>query len=215
MRSSDRLYSKNEYNPLYCILKAVKLYSYNLNITQRRDSQDPHELNSHLEYNSETLTRLGDILRIADTCRVAFYALDAGAVTERTLVGVLGLNQTSATRAIAMLRDYEVLLPALPIRRPRGARGGRRVTVYETPEATPDQVAAAIELQRRLESPKYCEAARFAQLLLEEYLSRGRGEITYRDLLDRVRVANLPYSAPDMAELAAQVLAERGLRVWR
>jgi hypothetical protein len=52
-------------------------------------------------------------------------------------------------------------------------------------------------------------------MLLEEYFSKGREEITYRDLLEHVREEKLPFMAGDIAELAAQYLVERGVKVWR
>lgn len=214
LQASAELRSEAEHNPLYCILESVKLCSLSMNLTTKPGDVGVAESCSLFEYNSSILREAGRILGDDTLRRVAFLALDCGAVTELIVRETLGVNHTAAVRALRLLRDHGVLLPALPMRRPRGARGGPRVTVYRTPRGTPDQVAAAVELQRRLESPKYVEAARFAQLLLEEYIG-GRGEIRYRDILEHVREAKLPFAAPDMAELAAQVLTERGVRVWR
>jgi DNA-binding MarR family transcriptional regulator len=186
-----------------------------VNLTQREGDRERPELSSVYEHNPKILTDLGRILGDDNLRRISFYALDMGAVTMRIIEKNLGINHTAASRSIQALQCYGILSPAIPIRRPHGVKGGRRVTVYQTPEASNDQVAVACELQRRLESPKYVQAARFAQMLLEEYFSKGRKEITYRDLLEHVREEKLPFIAADIAELAAQYLVERGVKVWR
>ena len=107
------------------------------------------------------------------TSAIRLYALDAGAVTAQILRETLSLNTTASIRAIEELRDLKIIYPALQIKRPHGAKGGPRVKVYQTPEASDDQIAKAVELQRRLESPKYCLALRYTQVLLEEYFESG------------------------------------------
>ena len=71
-------------------------------------------------------------------------------------------------------------------------------------------------LHIRTLSPKYRVAEQAAQLILEEYLSpRQAREITYREIVLRVKNLRLPFSTPDIADLAAQYLHERGVRIWR
>jgi hypothetical protein len=208
------LSSLSEYNSLYYILKETKLYSQKLNITQKEGEKESSELDSKYEYNPEILTSLGLILGDHNLRRVSFYTLDVGAVTTRIIQEVLGFNLTAATRAIQSLRDYKIIEPAIPIKRPHGAKGGRRVTVYQTPEATVNQVAQACELQRRLESPKYRLALRYTQILLEEYIEpRHRQEITYVDLLDELKARRVP-EVKDVAGFVRDLLRERGIKVW-
>ena len=215
MATKNKLSSFSEPNSLYYILKETKLSSQKMNLTQRYGDGDSQKLSSVFEPNPQVLSDLGRILGDSALRRVAFYALDAGAVTGRIVKETLGLNHTAAIRAIQDLRDYGILSPALPIHRPHGAKGGRRVTVYQTPEATSDQVAQACELQRRLEYPKYRLALRYTQVLLEEYFEpKQREEITYRDLLNELKARRVP-ETPDIAELMVPLLLERGVKVWR
>ncbi len=212
---SPKLSSLPEPNSLYYILKETKLSSYKLNLTQRDSIGHPIESGPVYEPNSSILTDLGHILSDRNLRRSAFYALDAGALTGRILKEVLGLNHTASIRAIQELTALGILSPSLPIHRPRGAKGGPRVTVYQTPEATSDQVAQTCELQRRLEAPKYRVALRYTQVILEEYLEpRHLDEITYRDLLDELRVRKVPEYI-DVADMTAQLLVARGVKVWR
>jgi DNA-binding MarR family transcriptional regulator len=209
------LNSVSEHNPLYSLLKCTKLYSQKVNITQRDDDGDPKQLGAKYEPNPEILTDLGVILGDRNLRRLAFYALDTGAITLLIAKQALGLNHTAASRAVDTLEGYGILTPSLPIKRPRGAKGGRRVTVYQTPEASVDQVAQACELQRRLEAPKYRVALRYTQALLEEYFeARHREEITYVDLLAELKERRVP-EAPDVANLMVPMLRERGVKVWR
>jgi len=215
MATKNKLSSVSEHNSLYYILKETKLYSYNMNITQRGRYGDPSEKSSEYEHNPDVLEELGEILSDSALRRASFYALDAGAVTRGILRETLSLNHTATVRVIQSLLAYGILTPALPLHRPRGAKGGRRVTVYQTPEATPDQIAQTCELQRRLEYPKYRLALRYTQVLLEEYFEpKQRGEITYRDLLKELKARRVP-ETPDIAELMVPLLLERGVKVWR
>jgi hypothetical protein len=40
-------------------------------------------------------------------------------------------------------------------------------------------------------------------------------EINYRDIMQQVRELKIPFKGPDIADLAAQYLHERGIKVWR
>jgi hypothetical protein len=54
-----------------------------------------------------------------------------------------------------------------------------------------------------------------AQTILDQYVKKGREEITYRDLLDQIKEMRIPFKAPDIADLAAQYLEEKRVKVWR
>jgi hypothetical protein len=77
-----------------------------------------------------------------------------------------------------------------------------------------EEVARAVTLHYRTLSPKYRAAEKVAQTILDEY--RGRSsEVSYRDIVLRVKEMKIPYSGPDVADLAAQYLHEKGIKVWR
>jgi hypothetical protein len=55
-----------------------------------------------------------------------------------------------------------------------------------------------------------------AQTILDEYSSAGMlEEIEYKAIIIQVKELRLPFKTPDVAELAAQYLYERGVKVWR
>lgn len=73
-----------------------------------------------------------------------------------------------------------------------------------------------VELQRRLESPKYMQAVLVSQTLLEDYpVVVINGETSYADIIATIRKMKIGYSVPDIAQLASKYLRERGIRVWR
>jgi len=113
------------------------------------------------------------------------------------------------------LRIFKFIVPAIRARGERGKRG-RRTRVWMVPDATPDQVNEARRLHYRLLSPKYSIAEKVAQSLLEDYIvPRHTSEITYREIIIYVKELKIPFSVPDIAELAAQYLHEQGIKVWR
>jgi hypothetical protein len=90
------------------------------------------------------------------------------------------------------------------------------VKVYQTPDASLDQLASAIELQRRLESPKYLQAIRVVESLLEKHPEiLVSGEISYGVLLESVKASKLGYNISDIALFVSKNLHERGIKVWR
>ncbi len=126
------------------------------------------------------------------------------------------MSLAGSTRVIQTLVSGGFLYPAIALRRPRSKRGGPRVKIYQTPDAVPEQVSQAVELQRRLESPKYRQAMLVAQTLLDDYpviLSRGKTSIS--EILNTILKMNITYSLPDIAQLASKILHERGIRVWK
>ena len=77
-----------------------------------------------------------------------------------------------------------------------------------------EEVARAVTLHYRTLSPKYRAAEKVAQTILDKY--RGRAtEIGYRNILLRVKEMKIPFKSPDIADLAAQYLHEKCIKVWR
>jgi len=127
------------------------------------------------------------------------------------------LNQPEATvyRTIKRLRAVGLITPALKVSKVQSSKGGPRPTVWSLESATSDEIAAALRHHYRTLSPKYRVAEEVAQTILDDYTKKGREEITYRDLLDQIREMRIPFKAPDIADLAAQYLVEKGVKVWR
>ncbi len=65
-------------------------------------------------------------------------------------------------------------------------------------------------------SPKYRVAEEVAQRILDAYLvPRRLNEIGYREILVQIRELRIPFMSADIADLAAQYLHEKGVKVWR
>jgi len=78
-----------------------------------------------------------------------------------------------------------------------------------------EEVARAITLHYRALSPKYRAAEKVAQTILDEFKRDRPMEVKYRDIMQRVKAMKIPYSGPDVTDLAAQYLHEKGIKVWR
>jgi len=55
-----------------------------------------------------------------------------------------------------------------------------------------------------------------AQTILEEYVTkRNVDEISYKEIIIQVKELRIPFRTPDIADLAATYLNEKGVKVWR
>jgi len=98
----------------------------------------------------------------------------------------------------------------------RGSKGGPHPTIWALEGASTEDVVNTLKLHYRLLSPKYRIAEKVAQTILEEYLTpRHVTEITYREIVIHVKELKIPFSPPDIADLAASYLHDRGIKVWR
>jgi len=157
----------------------------------------------------KTLTRL---IRSVNLRRVALYFIHQGAATDLILQQRLRISGASVRWARRELAVLGVIETALPLR----AERGRRAVVWMIPDASPPQIRDAAILHTRLKSPKYRVAEEVAQTILDNYLSKKTSlEITYREIVLQIKHLSLPFSTPDIADLAAQVLHEKGVRIWR
>ena len=77
-----------------------------------------------------------------------------------------------------------------------------------------EEVARAVTLHYRTLSPKYRAAEKVAQTILDEFKDRPM-EVNYRDIVLRVKEMKIPFRAPDISDLTAQYLHEKGVKVWR
>jgi hypothetical protein len=88
------------------------------------------------------------------------------------------------------------------VAKPRGKRGGRKVKLFQTTDATHEQIKEAPELQARLESPKYLQAVQVAQA-------------TIHRLVRVVKNRKLWFNVSYVAFIVSKYLSEEGIRVWR
>lgn len=79
-----------------------------------------------------------------------------------------------------------------------------------------DEISEALKLHTRALSPKYRVAEEAAQTILDNYMSKKASvEISYKEIVVQVRLMRMPFNTSDIADLAAQYLHERGIKVWR
>ena len=139
-----------------------------------------------------------------------------GASTAWVLQCELNMPEATVYRALKRLRAIGVLVPALKVSKVKRSKGGPRPTVWAIDTASPDEVSSALRLHYKMLSPKFRVAEEVAQTILDEYQEAGKPlEINYRDIMGQVKSLKIPFKGPDIAELAAQYLHERGIKVWR
>ena len=139
-----------------------------------------------------------------------------GASTAWVLQCELNMPEATVYRALKRLRAMDVVVPALKVSKVKRSKGGPRPTVWAIETATPDEVAKALKHHYRMLSPKFRVAEEIAQTILEEYQDLGKPlEIQYRDIMGKAKALKIPFKGPDIADLAAQYLHERGIKVWR
>ncbi len=208
--------SKFETNSLYYLLRFNRLF---LRLARNNPNLLHEELDKLLLKNANDLdmNKLGKTLETADLRSVLFYFMDYGAATSLILQQRLELNESKVYRYIGKLKNLDVIEPAVRMPRERSSRGGPRAIVFKVPDADIDQVNDAINLHRKLLSPKYRVAEELAQILLDEYLEpKGLKEITKREILVFVKKRHVLFVTGDIAELMAQYLQyQRGIKVWR
>jgi len=108
------------------------------------------------------------------------------------------------------------VVPAIKVSKRRNSKGGPRPTVWALEDSSMDEVARALRLHYQMLSPKYRIAEEVAQTILDEYITkRNVSEVTYREIIIQVKELKMPFRAPDIAELAADYLNEKGIKVWR
>jgi len=139
-----------------------------------------------------------------------------GASTAWTLQAELNMPEATVYRALKRLRAMGIVVPALKVSKVQRSKGGPRPTVWSLESAKGDEVARALKLHYRMLSPKFRVAEEVAQTILDQYVEKEAPlEISYREIMVTVRELKMPFKAPDIAELAAQYLHEKGMKVWR
>lgn len=98
----------------------------------------------------------------------------------------------------------------------RRGKGGPLPTIFGVPNYKPDDVAEALQHHNRLKSPKYREAHKVTQLVLEEYIDMEakKPEIRYAEIMEILK-SRLSVVQPDIADLVASDLHRQGIKVWR
>jgi len=199
--------SSNENNSVLKLIRKMKLLFYN-------ESDNP--LNRVREAR-RILSFIESIFNSVATGEIFLYFLDRGAATAWLLQVDLELPEATVYRSLKQLRARGIIVYALKVSRHRGSRGGPRPIVWALQEAHTGDIAHAIRSHQRSLSPKYRVAEELVQTVIKDHLERTPQpeEITHRMILSVIRGHSEPYHTRDIADLAATILREQGIKVWR
>jgi predicted transcriptional regulator len=139
-----------------------------------------------------------------------------GASTAWVLQNELNHPEATVYRSLKRLRSLGIIIPALKVSKIKKSKGGPRPTVWALEGAKTEEVATAMRLHYKMLSPKFRVAEKVAQTILEEYINkRNVSEISYKEIIVQVKELTIPFRTPDIAELAASYLHEKGIKVWK
>jgi len=191
-------------------LKYVELYRKLLLLNE------DNNLATTLKNIQELLSFSEKIFSSSAIAEAFLYFCLHGASTAWVLQSELNMPEATAYRALKRLRSLGIVLPALKVSKPKNSKGGPRPTVWALEGASTEEVAGALRLHYKMLSPKFRVAEEVAQTIIDEYLSvRNVEEISYREIVIKVKELRIPFRTPDIANLAANYLNEMGIKVWR
>jgi len=148
--------------------------------------------------------------------KVFLYLCLHGAATAWILQVRLTLSEPTAYRALKQLKALSIIRPAIKLPKKSDSKGGPRPTVWSIEGASTQEVSEAVRIHVKTLSPKYRVAEEVAQTILDDYLSgKPSMDITYREIVVQIKHLKLPFNTSDIADLAAQYLYEKGIRIWR
>lgn len=175
-----------------------------------------NNLETTLKNIQELLTFTEKVFSSPAVAEVFLYFCLHGAATAWTIQNELSTPEATAYRALKRLRSMGIVVPALKVSKVKSSKGGPRPTVWALEVSSNDEVAKALRLHYKLLSPKFQVAETVAQTILDEYITKRKvDEIDYREILVQVKALRVPFRTPDIADLAATYLNERGIKVWR
>ena len=201
-----RIPPKDGSNPIYNIVYAFKL------VLSLRGGNSTNSI----IYNQTILSKVGGIFKNKSIAEVFVYLCLHGAATAWILQCQMDMSETTTYRVLRHLKSLGFIKPAIKVHKIKSSKGGPRPTVWVLEGSSTEEVSRALILHYRLLSPKYRIAEEIAQSILDDYITpRQVTEITYREIIIQVKELKVPFRAPDIADLAASYLHEKGIKVWR
>jgi predicted transcriptional regulator len=175
-----------------------------------------NNLSTTLKNIQELLTFTEKVFSSPAVAEVFLYFCLHGASTAWVLQNELTLPEATAYRALKRLRSMGIVVPALKVSKVKSSKGGPRPTVWAFEGASNEEIAKVLRRHFQLLSPKFQVAETVAQTILDEYITKRKvDEISYREIVIQVKAQRVPFRTPDIADLAATYLNERGIKVWR
>ena len=177
---------------------------------------EKNNLSTTLKNIQELLTFTEKVFSSPAVAEVFLYFCLHGAATAWVLQNELSLPEATAYRALKRLRSIGIVVPALKVSKVKSSKGGPRPTVWALEGSSNEEVAKSLRHHYQLLSPKFQVAETVAQTILDEYITKRKlDEINYREIVVQVKALQVPFRTPDIADLAATYLNERGIKVWR
>lgn len=199
-------FSQHENN----LSKYVEIYRRLLLLNEKNN------LATTLKNIQELLSFTENIFSSSSIAETFLYFCLHGASTAWVLQNELNMPEATAYRCLKRLRSLGIIIPAIKISKIKNSKGGPRPTIWALKEAPTEEIARALRLHYQMLSPKFRVAEKVAQTILDEYITRRKiYEISYREIVLHVKELKMPFRAPDIADLAADYLHEKGIKVWR
>jgi len=177
---------------------------------------EKNNLATTLKNIQELLTFTEKIFSSPAVAEVFLYFCLQGSATAWVLQNELSIPEATVYRSLKRLRSMGIVLPALKASKVKHSKGGPRPTVWAIEGSTTEEVSRALRLHYQMLSPKFLVAEKAAQTILDEYITkRNVDEISYREIIIQVKELRIPFRTPDIADLAATYLNEKGIKVWR
>ena len=156
------------------------------------------------------------IFATSSVAQTFVYFCINGAATAWILQMQLDMSEATAYRALKQLRAMKVVVPAFRVAKAKSSRSGPRPTIWAIRGALKEEISRTFRLHHHMMSPEYRVAEEIAQTILDEYIVPRRvDEISYREIVIKIREFRIPFRTPDIADLAAQCLHEKGIKIWR
>lgn len=191
-------------------LKYVEVYRRLLLLNEENN------LTTTLKNIQELLSFSEKIFSSSSVAEAFLYFCLHGASTAWVLQNELNMPEATAYRALKRLRSLGIVVPALKVSKLKNSKGGPRPTVWALEGASTEEIARSIRLHYKMLSPKFRVAEEVAQTIIDEYITkRNIEEISYKEIVIKVKELRIPFRTPDIANLAANYLHEMGIKVWR
>ena len=160
------------------------------------------------------LSFLESIFSSGSTGAVFMYLLERGAATSWLIQVDLELPEPTVYRVLKKLRVMELITPESRVPKSMHSPSGPRPLIWALLASSTEDVARAARDHQRAMSPNYRVAEKFVQYLLEECIHE---EIDYKQILQEAKhkLTMSTQRIMDVSQLAATILKEKGIKVWR
>ena len=167
---------------------------------------------------SNSLTRITELLAFhekifssSSTAEIFLYFCLNGSATAWALQNELDMPEATVYRTLKRLRALSLIESFRSITIGRQAKGGPRPKIWGLRGCTVEEQALAYRDHIRSLSPKYRAAEKFVQAFLLDF---EENDVKLLEIRGSLKAQGIQEHW-DVADIAAQLLHEKGIRVWR